>query len=58
MGDPDTGEEAEVHKAALDAYLEQTATRQAEKDLQRQQLPVPADAAINFSPAVGELPFS
>ena len=58
MGDPDTGEEAEVHRAALDAYLEQTATRQAEKDLQRQQLPVPADAAINFSPAVGKLTHS
>ncbi len=35
--------------------MKQAAVRQAEKDLQRQQAPAPPDAAVNFSPAVGEL---
>ena len=35
--------------------MKQAAARQAEKDLQRQQAPAPPDAAVNFSPAVGEL---
>ena len=46
--------ESNLHKAAVEAYLEQTAIKQAEKDLQRQQMPSPPDAAVNFSPAVGE----
>ena len=46
--------ESNLHKAAVEAYLEQTAIKQKEKDLQRQQMPSPPDAAVNFSPAVGE----
>ncbi|KAL0030424.1 hypothetical protein WJX79_003924 [Trebouxia sp. C0005] len=48
-----TAEGAELHQAAIEAYMKQAAAKQAEKDLQRQQAPVPPDAAVNFSPAVG-----
>lgn len=47
-------EGAELHKAAIEAYLEQTAIKQAEKEMQRQQMLAPPDAAANFAPAVGE----
>ncbi|KAL0047976.1 hypothetical protein WJX82_004829 [Trebouxia sp. C0006] len=49
-----TAEGAELHQAAIEAYMRQAAARQAEKELQRQQTPAPPDAAVNFSPAVGK----
>ena len=55
VSDPNTAEGAELHQAAIEAYTRQAAARQAEKELQRQQAPAPPDAAVNFSPAVGEL---
>ena len=45
---------AQQHKDVAEAYLEQAAARQAEKDMVKQQMPSPPDAAINFSSAVGE----
>ena len=55
MNDINTAEGAELHQAAIEAYMKQAAGRQTEKDLQRQQAPAPPDAAVNFSPAIGEL---
>lgn len=45
---------ADLHKDAVEAYLELSAARQAEKDSMRQHMLAPADAAVNFAPAVGE----
>ena len=57
--DPVLDTEAEgagVDRQAAEGYLGQAAVRQASKDLQRQQVPAPPDAAINFVPAVGKAP--